>query len=190
MRPEDIALFDMDGTLCDYEKGLREKLEELRSPEEPPYNLPVRDNSPKHIRNRANLIRSAESWWENLPALELGWDILKVAKDLDFRIMILTQGPKSNPAAWSGKKKWIDKNLGREVDITITRDKGLVYGKVLVDDFPEYAERWLTWRRRGLVIIPANSTNQEYRNQQVIRYDGKNLLEVERAMRIAKLREE
>jgi len=55
--------------------------------------------------------------------------------------MILTQGPKKNPASWSGKKKWIDKNLGQDVDITITRDKGLVYGKVLVDDYPGYIEK-------------------------------------------------
>lgn len=189
MKPEDIALFDMDGTLCDYEKGLREGLEKLRSPEEPLYNLPVRDTFPQYIRNRANLIRSAEEWWENLPKLGLGWDILKVAKDLGFRIMILTQGPKSNPAAWSGKKKWIDKNLGNEVDVTITRDKGLVYGKVLVDDFPDYAERWLTWRKRGLVIMPANNANREYNHPKVIRYEGTNLAEVEKAMQQAKSRE-
>ena len=28
------------------------------------------------------------------------------------------------------------------VPVTITMDKGLVYGKVLVDDYPPYVERW------------------------------------------------
>jgi hypothetical protein len=44
--------------------------------------------------------------------------------------MILTQGPRKNPASWAGKKKCIDRHLGQDADITITRDKGLVYGKV------------------------------------------------------------
>jgi 5'(3')-deoxyribonucleotidase len=112
---------------------------------------------------------------------------LEIAKNLDYKIMILTQGPRTNPSAWSGKKKWIDKNLP-ETDITITRDKGLVYGKILVDDFPEYIERWLTWRKRGLVIMPANSENAGYKNPQVIRYDGANLDQIRNAMLIVKKR--
>jgi hypothetical protein len=48
--------------------------------------------------------------------------------------VILTQGPRRNANAWTGKKLWIDRNLGPDTDVTITRDKGLVYGKVLVDD--------------------------------------------------------
>jgi hypothetical protein len=77
---------------------------------------------------------------------------------------------------------WIDKHLGQGVDITITRDKGLVYGKVLVDDWPEYINRWLEWRPRGLVIMPANEANKGYFHPQVIRYDGKNLGVVKEAM--------
>lgn len=150
---EKIALFDMDGTLCDYYKGLFEALEQLRSPEEPPYTSSVTDDAPSHIKHRTDLIRSSELWWEHLPVFSLGWDILKVAKQLDYRIMILTRGTRKNTVSWSGKKKWIDGNLGPDVDITITRDKGLVYGRVLVDDYPPYVERWFHWRKRGLVIM-------------------------------------
>ena len=89
----------------------------------------------------------------------------------------------------SGKKKWIDKNLGEDVDFTITRDKGLVYGKVLVDDYPQYIERWLKWRERGLVIMPANESNKYFNHQQVIRYDGTNLEEVSKAMERVKLKQ-
>jgi len=102
----------------------------------------------------------------------------------------LTQGPRKNPYAWSGKKKWIDRNLGEDQDVTMTRDKGLIYGKILVDDFTGYVERWLGWRKRGLVIMPASKENEGYSHEQVIRYNGENLEEVREAMEKAKLREE
>lgn len=187
-KTENIALFDMDGTLCDYDSGLFLALEKLRSPAEPVFNLPLREDAPDYIKERANLIRASESWWVSLPKLNLGWNVLESARKLEYRIMILTQGPRRNPAAWAGKKKWIDINLGEDVDITITRDKGLVYGRVLVDDYPEYAERWLAWRPRGLVIMPANAQNQNYTHKQVIKYNGTNLSQVEEAMRQARLR--
>lgn len=188
IKPENIALFDLDGTLSDYDTSLFKELEKLRSPGEKVYTPPFWGIIPEYIANRTNLIRSREEWWANLPKLQLGWDILDIAKSLEFKIMILTQGPRKNPVAWSGKKKWIDSNLGEETDITITRDKGLIYGKVLVDDFPEYIDRWLTWRKRGLVIMPANKDNTNYKHKQVIRYDGTNIKEVIEAMKAVKCR--
>lgn len=188
MELENIALFDMDGTLCDYETALTKSLEELRSPSEPKFTGPVRDNSPEYIRKRADLIRADVNWWANLPKLKLGWDILAISIELEYRNMILTQGPRKNPNSWSGKKIWIDKNLGEDTDITITRDKGLIYGKVLVDDFPGYIERWLKWRKNGLVIMPASAENADYKHPQVIRYTGENLEQVREAMERAKLR--
>jgi len=41
-RPENIALFDIDGALCDYERGLFDGLERLRSPQEDIYKPPIR----------------------------------------------------------------------------------------------------------------------------------------------------
>ena len=171
---ENIALFDLDGTLCDYEKSLVDKMNSIRSPDEDVLVNWLRDDVPQYMRARANLIRASEDWWANLKPLALGFDILKMAEEIGFRIMILTAGPKRNPAAWSGKKKWIDKNLGEDVDVTMTRDKGLVYGRVLVDDYPDYVERWLEWRPRGLVIMPAGHLNKGFEHPQVIRYDGRN----------------
>lgn len=190
MDMENIALFDMDGTLCNYDLELKREMNKLKAPEEKPFSPPLPNSAPDYIKERANLIRSRESWWENLPKLRLGWDILEIAKELEYRIMILTQGPRNNPASWSGKKKWIDKNLGEDVDVTITRDKGLVYGKVLVDDYPKYAERWLEWRPRGLVIMPTGSMNIGYSHPQVIKYDGSEatLAQARKAMEKAKSR--
>src|SRR6056297_3590257 len=133
MKEDLIALFDMDGTLFDYEGSLKKEMEKLRSPEEKDFSL-YDKSKPEYLKNRINLITSSESFWENIPKFKFGWDVLEIAKNLDYRIMILTQGPRKNPLAWSGKKKCIDKHFGEDFDITLTRDKGLVYGKVLVDD--------------------------------------------------------
>lgn len=185
---ENIALFDMDGTLCDYDKGLCNELEKIRSPYEKAAIPPFRKDVPEYLQNRIDMIRKNSEWWARLSKLQLGWDVLNVARALDFRIMILTQGPRRNSSAWKGKKQWIDNNLGEDVDLTITRDKGLVYGKVLVDDFPKYIERWLKWRKNGLVIMPANNGNKGYSHEQVTRYDGSNLSDVEVAMSTAMTR--
>ena len=179
---EKIALFDMDGTLFDHRGPLIRDLEYLRSPGEPEWTSDVIDDSPEYIKRRASLIRQSSEWWENLPKLQLGWDVLEIAKELEYRIMILTQGPRSNPSSWAGKKRCIDKNLGSDIDMTITRDKGLVYGTLLVDDFPPYAKRWLKWRKNGLVIMPASDENSGFSHSQVIRYDGSNLERVKEAM--------
>ena len=185
---ENIALFDLDGTLGDYDKSMKESLDSLRLPGEPDYSLPLTDDSPAYLKERADQIRAVSSWWENLEKFQLGWDILKISRELGYREMILTQGPRRNPAAWLGKKKWIDKNLGPDTDMTITRDKSLVFGKLLVDDYPGYIESWLNWRKRGLVIMPANEQNKDYTHPQVIRYDGNNLNRVVNAMALIRHR--
>lgn len=167
---ENIALFDMDGTLCDYETGLRRELEKMRAPEEKPF-IYSHDAWPDHIKARADAIRAQESWWANLPKLQQGCDVLGIAQELRYKVMILTQGPRTNPVAWAGKVRWINEHFP-ETEITITRDKGLVYGKVLVDDYPPYIERWLQWRKRGAVIMPQNEHNKEYKHRQVHPYDG------------------
>ena len=72
MEHENIALFDLDGTLCDYDKALFDKLNELKSPEEAPLEPPFHDDAPDYIKARANLIRASEDWWASIPKLRLG----------------------------------------------------------------------------------------------------------------------
>jgi hypothetical protein len=175
MRPEDIALYDMDGTLCDYDLALKKSMEELRFPGEPPYTGVPRDNAPAYLRARSDLIRSKTDWWAKLPKFQLGFDLWELTQSMGYQHMILTQGPKRNPKAWMGKKMWIDKNLGTDVDITITRKKEAVYGKILVDDWPEYVLQWLEWRPRGLVIMPVQKHNISFNHPQAIHYDGSNI---------------
>lgn len=183
-----IALLDMDGTVADYEGQLTRDMELLRAPCEPPFEVWGKGELQPHIKARMDLIKSKSDWWENLPVLPLGMKIVKELQKLEYNIHVLTKGPhpKKNPVAWTPKAVWAVKNLP-DIPITITMDKGLVYGRVLVDDWPEYILMWLKWRKRGQVIMPAQKWNEGFSHPNVFRYDGTNDMELNRVLLIAKL---
>ena len=178
---DELALVDLDGTLADYDAALKESMAKLKSPDERDFFEWDRKAEPEYLKNRMDLIRSDVDWWINLKKFKLGWDVLAILNELDFDIMVLTQGPRKNSNAWKGKVEWCLEHLPG-VDIDITRKKAGRYGKVLVDDFPEYVEGWLKHRSRGLVIMPAQKWNMDFKHPQVIRYDGTNLDEVRNAL--------
>lgn len=183
---DNIALFDLDGTLCDYDGAIRRDLEGIRGPSDPDYTS-FDENMPPYIKERIKLIRNQQGWWEKLDELKLGFDVLSLARELEFIIHILTKGPRSATNAWSEKTTWSLRHVPG-AGITQTEDKGLVYGKLLVDDFPGYINQWLMWRPRGLVIMPGHDYNKGFEHLQVVRYDGSNLEQVKEAMTKAKLR--
>ncbi len=53
MKSEKIALFDMDGTLCDYDKSLFEGLKVLRGHNEPIYISPFLEMNFQKEKKRA-----------------------------------------------------------------------------------------------------------------------------------------
>lgn len=171
---EKIALFDMDGTLVDYDGKLKADLEALASPEElkPKFGtFAWYDDGPLWLQNRIKLIKSQPNWWFNLKPIESGFRVLEMAREIGFKIHILTKGPRHTPQAWSEKLLWCQKYIASNVEITITQDKGMVYGRVLVDDYPEYMERWLKYRPRGLGIMPTREYNQDFNHKNVIKYN-------------------
>ena len=172
MIESDIALVDLDNSVCNHDGQLAIDLEKLRGPDEPKMMSWDKDNIPDHLFARMNLIRASSDWWEKLPVIPRGMALVEVLRKLEFRIIILTQGPKVNPAAWEGKVRWVNKNMPFCNDITITRDKGIVYGKVLVDDYPKYVEKWIEHRPRGLVIMPMYEYNMHFECGNLIRYHG------------------
>ena len=174
-----IGLIDLDGTLVDFDFAMQRDLDEMKSPEEPRYVIGLHKRHPPHIVARMDAIKSDGDWWEDLPRLQLGFDVLDILNELGFYISVLTQGPKKNPIAWTHKLRWVMKNIP-DLDVTITRRKGLVYGKVLVDDYPSYIQQWLEHRPRGLVIMPAHEWNKDFSHPNVLRYDGSNVDRVKR----------
>ena len=125
------------------------------------------------------MITSQVGWWLKLKKFKLGFDVLVELKKVGFKIVVLTKGPSRKFSAWSEKVEWCHKNMKEYINgVTITNDKGLVYGWVLVDDFPEYIQAWLKHRPRGLVIMPAHEHNKDFKHPNVVRYDGTNIEEV------------
>lgn len=184
-----IALFDMDGTLFDHDKALKRDMLKICSPEEiEQHDLESAtgfwhlEHLP-HMKERITMIRKIPGWWRELERYEPGWDILKIAQEIGFCPKILTKGPKKKPMAWMEKVQCIHDHFGDDMPIDIAgKDKGGVYGRVLVDDYPPYLEDWLTWRKRGLAIMPAHSYNSGFTHSNVIRYTGDNLEEVKCAL--------
>lgn len=186
LRDNLVGLVDLDGTLANYSKGVLEGLEKLRGPDEEMV-FPNFGEEPEHIKNRIKAIRAQPGWWEDLEPLPLGFDILALLRKYGFRINILTKGPWSNSASWTEKVNWCRKYVP-DAAVTISEDKSIVYGKVLVDDYIPYVEGWLEYRPRGLVIMPAQPWNVGYEHPNVIRCDENNLHEVE--IRLVKLLED
>jgi 5'-nucleotidase len=165
-----IALVDMDGTVADYDAALRRDLAKLRSPEEtgPPVIHGSKKQMPEFFRNRVNMIRSQSGWWENLGTRPDGFQIVSMLKRLGFEIHVLTKGPEESTNAFTEKARWCQKHLPG-VPITLTEKKAMVYGRVLVDDWPPYVEPWLATRPRGLAVMPNRDWNKDFSHPNLVR---------------------
>lgn len=174
-----VALVDMDGTVADFDGQMRNDLAKLKSPAEQPMGNEgegTDDFDPPWLKERKRLIKGQPGWWENLPPYAPGLEVVDTLRNMGFTLMVLTKGPYKAAQAWSEKVTWCRKHIP-DAAVTITEDKGLVYGKVLVDDWPAYGIRWLDWRPRGLLIVPAHRWNTldkypAHLHGNIIRYTG------------------
>jgi hypothetical protein len=182
MNDDNVALFDLDGSLAGYEERLARDLKLVASPNEP--NCSIWADHP-YLRERIRLIRNQPGWWEDLPVIQKGLDVFHEARRIGFSCQVLTKGPVHAVNAWTEKVKWCQRHLGLDVPVHIVTDKGLVYGKVLYDDFPDYMKRWLRFRPRGLGIVPIENPESTYiwqQHENVIHYAGNNLPQVVKAL--------
>mgnify|MGYP002785129769 FL=1 len=157
----------MDGTVADYNLSMRNYLLDIASPNDPelPENF---HDAPSYIEKRSDLIKKQPGFWRNLPRIEAGFHVLDILKSLDYSLVVLTKGPTKTTSAWTEKRDWCHEHLPG-VPVTITEDKGLVYGNILFDDFPPYIEAWLEYRPRGKVIMLDYPWNKDFDNSKVLR---------------------
>lgn len=177
MKKTKIALFDMDNTLCDYSGQMLKDLGPLSSPGEPELSALDLGDAPDWLENRMYLIKQRPGWWRELAVLDLGMEIYKAAEAIGFSNHILTKGPYRSTQAWTEKVEWCREHVP-DAMVTISEHKGGTYGRLLVDDWPEYAEQWLEWRPRGYVVMPAMPYNESYKHHRVLRCDDGNMDEV------------
>ena len=174
---DNLALIDLDGTVADYNLEMRTRLAILKGPDEPDF-VDRHDNLPSYILARRDLIKRQPGFWKNLPRLELGFEVVGFLKDAGFRLTTLTKCPQEIPEAWKEKIEWSLINLPDAQYTLVSEDKSIVYGKILVDDYPPYFNAWLKVRPRGLVIAVAQPCNIGINQPNVIRYDGNNKAEL------------
>ncbi len=167
-----VALIDLDGTVADYDKAMNEAMLALASPGEPSY-AGQWDDVPPHIEARRKLIKNTPGFWQNLEKIPLGFEIVEELRLLEFSLHVLTKGPKKSFSAGSEKMIWCAEHLS-DAAVTISMDKSLVYGKVLVDDYEPYFSAWLEVRPRGQVVCVAHPWNAHVTDPRVFRYDGTN----------------
>jgi hypothetical protein len=171
-----IALIDLDGTVADFDGAMRAGLEKLAMPGEDvsPEALDANRKLP-YMRARRRLIKSQQGFWRNLPVLECGMeDVVDTMRRLGFRLVVLTKGPQRTTGAWTEKVEWAQEHIP-DASVCIVEgreDKGLVYGRVLFDDWPDYIEAWLKWRPRGLVIMTDQLWNRDFEHPNVFRFNG------------------
>lgn len=166
---EPIALIDLDGTLADFDGAMAEKLSSLRSPGEDPALEVYGQEKHPWLEARRDAIKARPGFWRSLARIPDGFAVLEMIRQVGFEIHILTKGPTKTTSAWTEKVEWCQAHVPG-VPITVTLDKGLVYGRVLFDDWPPYIERWLAWRPRGLVIMLDHPWNQGFEHPNVFRY--------------------
>ena len=182
-----IALVDLDGTVADYDKALTDAMQSIQSPREEPYANRYEEMTKRielpHVEARRKMIQRQPGFWRRLERLDLGFEIVEDLRTIGYQLHVLTKGPHSNGPAWGEKLEWCREHLP-DATVTVTGDKSIVYGRVLVDDFPPYFHAWLAQRPRGLVVCVAHPWNEPYarggagEHPNIFRYDGKNRAEL------------
>jgi hypothetical protein len=112
------------------------------------------------MKARRRLIKSQPGFWSGMNPIKRGFELLELAQGLGYECHILTKGPNSTPSAWTEKKEWCNRHVpGLDVHICGSK-KSLVYGRVLLDDWPDFFMPWLDVRPRGLVVAVAQPWNE------------------------------
>ena len=100
---DQIALFDLDNTLCDWDKSMerdmRRVLPESMQDDITRWMNEDRRVRPEWVENLMSVIRTQVNWWKNLDPLYPGMQLLHSAIDMGWSVNILTKGPATKPRA-------------------------------------------------------------------------------------------
>jgi 5'(3')-deoxyribonucleotidase len=160
--------------VADYELSMDCAMSMIAAPDERNWAGVYGKDLPLHIQRRRKLIQQRPGFWRELSRIRLGFEVVDVLREHLFALHVLTKGPSTTPNAWTEKFEWCRKHLPDAL-VTVGQDKSIVYGRILVDDFPEYFLPWLDHRPRGLVVAIQHPWNENIRHANLVHYDGTNL---------------
>lgn len=182
-----IALVDLGDTLAECTPAVRAALARLRLRGEPEGDdalIPL----PAYLEERRRAVMSEPGFWRTLAPRPAGFKLLTLLRDAGFRVHVLTKGPRDAPQAWADKVAWCRVHLP-DVLVTVTDDKSVVHGAVLVDDWVPYVDRWQHRWPNGLAIVPAQPWNAECAvGPRRLRDDGRTPNTIAKALRDCRTR--
>lgn len=158
-----VALVDLDNTLVDLQGQMDSDLHEVLGED-------IKKISKKTLESVEYLIKNKFNWWAGLQPLPFGMSIVEELRKIGFEIVICSKGPRRVISAWTQKVQWVQMYVP-DANIVLTQDKSLIYGRLLVDDWPEYIKPWLEARPRGIVLMPATRFNKKFKHPRVYRME-------------------
>lgn len=178
MSHKPTALFDMDGTLVDWDGAMDRDMVKLRGPED---IYPLLDDGDHfdwdacekipYLKARMDAIKRQPGWWRALQWLDRGRELVTIAQFVGFKLHILTKGPKRVPLAWAEKLDWRNAELPK-AKMTITEEKFRFRGTVLFEDWVDYVVPWLERNHNGHVILVDQPWNRGFAHPRAYRYCG------------------
>lgn len=140
-----IVLVDMDGVLCNFEKGCF--TEWRRKNEALPYVEPEDrlthdiktqyDSLGEGLGAKMREIIHGDGFYASLEPIEGAADAMRSMLECGWEVFICT-APARNTRCIAEKAAWVETNIGKDwvERLIATRDKTLVYGDILIDDKP------------------------------------------------------
>lgn len=170
-------LYDVDGTLFNFEKKIIQDLNAMNSPNEQEITALYREDIPDHLWDRMTYIKNQPGWWFTLPKIDNGFKLWEFTKNRGFRHVIVAKAPSCNELAIAEKIINIRKHFGRNVPFHIVSDeesyvKTDVKGDIIVEDSAMFAENWLEANPLGWSILMDNKYNKDFNHDRCVRFNG------------------
>lgn len=141
---------DLDGVMADFDTGY--------------FNLTGIRPSKVSDDVDWNLIRATPNFYRDLPPMPDFWVLWEGV--WACVPIVLTGVPRSVPEAYDNKRAWVDRHLGRAVEMIgcPSKDKSLhmkAPGDILVDDWEKYKDLWVARGGRWVTHTSAASSLEQ-----------------------------
>jgi 5'(3')-deoxyribonucleotidase len=164
-----IALIDVDGVLANIHGSLAEQMD---------CSFVHTWNSPQNsdeANNQLNHIKSRQSFWEEVPRIQTGFEIVSLVKSHGYEVHFVSGIPKCGGRALVGKLNWINRAFPG-YPFHLTQDRSILKAHLLVDDGPDFVKPFMQKNPGTKVLMPQWDYNQEFlksfaTTEMIIGYD-------------------